>query len=321
MKFDSFILFLLVSIGIAYFFPQLALYQDGELLSSITTAGVFMIFFFYGLKLSFNEIRVGLSNWRLHVVVQLATFLIFPLVVLLFKPFVQSAVQENFWLSFFFLATLPSTVSSSVVMVSIAKGNIPAAIFNASISGLIGVLVTPLWMALFLDFQSEQILSNVYTGLLLEIILPVLMGLFLQRYWGGWASKYGKLLTKFDKLVILLIVYSSFAESFSSGIFDNISRSYLLNIFLGVILLFVFIYMALHIWCTRLIKMNRADTITAVFCGSKKSLTHGSVFGKFLFAGNPNAALFYLPLMVFHAFQIFVVTIIAQRLQRESHVD
>ncbi len=321
MKFDSFILFLLLSIGIAYFFPQLALYQDGQLLSSMTTTGVFLIFFFYGLKLSFKEIKTGLANWRLHVVVQLATFLIFPLVVLLFRPFVQTAVQENFWLSFFFLATLPSTVSSSVVMVSIAKGNIPAAIFNASISGLIGVLITPIWMALFLDFQSEHILTDIYIGLLLEIILPVLLGLFLQRYWGVWATRYSKLLTKFDKFVILLIVYSSFAESFSSGIFENISRAYLLNIFIGVLVLFILIYVLLHICCTRLLKLNRADTITAVFCGSKKSLTHGSVFGKFLFAGNPNAALFYLPLMVFHAFQIFVVTIIAQRLQRESNVD
>ncbi|GAL78303.1 sodium/bile acid symporter family [Algibacter lectus] len=48
-----------------------------------------------------------------------------------------------------FLAALPSTVSSSVVMVSMAKGNIPAAIFNASISGIIGVALTPLWMGAF----------------------------------------------------------------------------------------------------------------------------------------------------------------------------
>lgn len=50
-----------------------------------------------------------------------------------------------------FLATLPSTVSSSVVMVSIAGGNMAAAIFNASVSSLIGVFVTPLWMGIFLE--------------------------------------------------------------------------------------------------------------------------------------------------------------------------
>ena len=321
MKFDSFILFLLLSIVIAYFFPQLALYQEGQTLGSITTVGVFLIFFFYGLKLSFQEIKEGLANWRLHVLVQLGTFLLFPIVVLLFRPFVSTAVQENFWLSFFFLAALPSTVSSSVVMVSIARGNVPAAIFNASISGLIGVLITPLWMALFLDFQSQSILKDVYVGLLLEIILPVILGLFLQKYWGKWASKYGKQLSKFDKFVILLIVYSSFAESFNSGVFDSISRVYLISIFVGVILLFVLIYLLLKLLSKNVLGFNRADSITAIFCGSKKSLTHGSVFGKFLFVNNPNAALYFLPLMVFHAIQIFIVTIIAQRMQREVEED
>lgn len=321
MKFDSFILFLLISIVIAYFFPQLALYQDGETLASITTVGVFLIFFFYGLKLSFQEIKQGLANWRLHVVVQLATFLLFPLIVLIFRPLVQTVDQENFWLSFFFLAALPSTVSSSVVMVSIARGNIPAAIFNASISGLIGVLITPLWMALFLDFQSQNILQDVYGGLLIEIILPVVLGLGLQRYWGNWANRYGKQLSKFDKFVILLIVYSSFAESFNSGVFDSISRTYLLGIFAGVILLFMLIYVLLKIISSYLLGFNRADAITAIFCGSKKSLTHGSVFGKFLFVNNPHAALYFLPLMVFHAFQIFIITIIAQRMQREVERD
>ena len=317
MKLDSFILFLLLSIGIAYFFPQLALYQEGELLGKITTAGVFLIFFFYGLKLSFQEIKAGLSNWRLHILVQLATFLLFPVLVLLFRPLVQSAVDEHLWISFFFLAALPSTVSSSVVMVSIAKGNVPAAIFNASISGLIGVLITPLWMALFLDFQSHDILQDVYGGLLIEIILPVVLGLGLQRYWGSWANRYGKQLSKFDKFVILLIVYSSFAESFNSGVFDSISRAYLLGIFAGVIILFIVIYVLLKVVSSYLLGFNRADAITAIFCGSKKSLTHGSVFGKFLFVNNPHAALYFLPLMVFHAFQIFIITIIAQRMQRE----
>src|SRR5690606_17324768 len=133
------------------------------------------------------------------VVVQLVTFILFPLLVLPFKPFIADAVQENFWLSFFFLAALPSTVSSSVVLVSIAKGNVPAAIFNASISGLIGVIITPLWMSLFLDFQTENVFGDVYWGLIREIIIPVILGLLLQRYLGAWASKYSMRLAQFDK--------------------------------------------------------------------------------------------------------------------------
>lgn len=313
MKFDSFIFFLFLSIVLAYFFPQLAVYNEGDLLGYITTIGVSLIFFFYGLKLSFGDIKSGLSNWKLHLLVQGTTFLLFPILILLFYPLIETVPQKHFWISFFFLAALPSTVSSSVVMVSIAKGNIPAAIFNASISGLIGVIITPLWMSLFLDFQSENVFTDVYLGLIKEIILPVALGLFLQRYLGSWAMKYSKRLSQFDKAIILLIVYGSFAESFVSGVFSAISSLYLLYIFIGVGLLFVAVYLIVFLLSKYVFKFNEPDQITALFCGSKKSLTHGSVFGKFLFVNNPNAGLYFLPLMIFHAFQIFIVTIIAQR--------
>lgn len=312
LNFDPFILFLFLAIIVAYFFPGLFLLEEGFVIKMITSIGVALIFFFYGLKLSFAQIKSGLSNWRLHVAVQTITFLLFPVLLLLFRPFVHTALQEQFWLSFFFLAALPSTVSSSVVMVSIAKGNIPAAIFNASISGLIGVLITPMWMQLFLDFEDENILGDVYLGLLLEIILPVILGLGLQRFWGLWAMRYSKALSNFDKTIILLIVYSSFAESFTSGVFETIGVSYLMAVFIGAVVLFITVWYIIELVGKKILKFNREDHITVLFCGSKKSLTHGSVFGKFLFIATPSAGLYFLPLMVYHAFQILVITIIAQ---------
>lgn len=320
MKIDLFIVYLIFSIIVAYFFPHLAIYHDGEVLDILTSVGVSLIFFFYGLKLSFEQIKSGLKNWKLHIVVQLATFLIFPLFVLLFRPLIGDFISENTWVGFFFLATLPSTVSSSVVMVSLAKGNVPAAIFNASISGLIGVALTPLWMSLFLDFTTENVLVDVYGGLLLEIILPVIVGLLLQKYWGTWAARHSKQLSSFDKTVILLIVYSSFAHSFENGVFSTLSNQYLFQLFVAVILLFVLVYSLLYVLCKYVLKFNEADQITALFCGSKKSLTHGSVFGKFIFMNNPYAGLYFLPLMIYHAFQIFIITFIAQRYHKKHGV-
>jgi len=318
MKFDGFIVALLISIGIAYFFPQGVAYGDGQLLPLLTGVGVSLIFFFYGLKLSFSSIKSGLTNWKLYLVIQCATFLLFPLILLPFRFLIQNVEQEHYWLSFFFLAVLPSTVSSSVVMVSIARGNVPAAIFNASISGLIGVIVTPLWMGLFLDFQTENVFGDVYWGLVREIIIPVVLGLLLQRYFGAWANKYSKSLSMFDKSVILLIVYSSFAESFTSGVFEEVSTTYLVWVFVGVVVFFTVVYLLLWLVVKYFFRFSKADQITAVFCGSKKSLTHGSVFGKFLFVNNPHAGLYFLPIMLFHAFQIFIVTIIAQYYHNHS---
>lgn len=318
MKIDLFIVYLLLSILIAYFLPHLAVYQDGTVLNLITSLGVSLIFFFYGLKLSFGQIKAGLQNWKLHLFIQLATFLLFPIIVLLFRPLIGDLISIHTWLGFFFLAALPSTVSSSVVMVSIAKGNIPAAIFNASISGLLGVAITPLWMSLFLDFTTENVLADVYGGLIIEIILPVILGLLLQRYWGNWAMRNSKVLSNFDKTIILLIVYSSFAHSFESGIFTSMSVSDIFQVFGAVVVFFIVIYGLLFYLSKYFFRFNNEDHITALFCGSKKSLTHGSVFGKFIFLNNPYAGLYFLPLMIYHAFQIFIITFIAQRYHRKN---
>lgn len=305
MKIDSFVIAITLSVVVAYFFPQPAHILP---LDQIASLGISLIFFFYGLKLSPSKIKNGLSNWKLHFLIQGFTFLIFPLLVLLIKPFFESDLT---WLSVFFLAALPSTVSSSVVMVNMAKGNMPAAIFNASISGLIGIFITPLWMGLFMKTGSAD-MSEIYIKLLYEILVPIVLGLFLQKYGQKYVSKYTNFFTQFDRTVILIVIYKSFVHSFETGVFSSTSIKDLLLISLIVLVLFWAIY-GLISFSAKVLKLNREDRITALFCGTKKSLVHGTVFSKVLFAGNPSVGIFLLPIMLFHAFQILIIGIIANK--------
>ena len=316
VKIDKFVLSIIAVIIIAYFFPQWGIENSKIPINTISAIGISLIFFFYGLKLSPTQLRAGLKNWKLHLLVQGSTFLMFPLLVLIVRPFIQNEEQETIWLAFFFLAALPSTVSSSVVMVSMAKGNIPAAIFNASISGIIGIALTPLWMGLFIDSsQTDFDFTEIYLKLIIQIILPVILGLLLQRFFGEFARKHSSKLTLFDKSIILLIIYKSFAESFYNNIFSAVSFLDLLFLFIGVVILF-----ALAFWLTgfisRKLHMNKEDQITAQFCGTKKSLVHGTVFSKILFGNMATIGIMLLPLMLFHATQILVISIIASRKKR-----
>jgi solute carrier family 10 (sodium/bile acid cotransporter), member 7 len=116
--------------------------------------------------------------------------------------------------------------------------------------------------------------------------------------------------------VILLIVYNSFSQSFSSGIFDGISMLELFVVGIGVVCIFFVIYMIIG-YITRKLSFSREDRITALFCGSKKSLVHGSVFSEVLFSGMAGAGIFLVPIMVYHAFQLFIISIIAQKMSKE----
>ena len=316
-KIDKFVVAIATTVLLAYIFPQFGSKSSPVNLNLLASIGISLIFFFYGLKLSPEKVKVGLKNWKLHLLVQASTFLIFPIIVLLFLPFVHSEHNKSIWLAIFFLASLPSTVSSSVVMVSIARGNIPAAIFNASISGLIGIVITPLWMGLFLNNSNSNFdLGEIYIKLLTEVLLPLILGLFLHRFFVKQAAKYNTYLSTFDKSVILLIIYKSFATSFDENVFSSLEVSNLVVIVICVILLFYFVYYFTGIVSNKL-GFNREDKITAQFCGTKKSLVHGTIFSKILFQNAASIGIVLLPIMLFHGFQIFIISIIANKMARK----
>jgi len=315
---DWFIIALITMIVLAYFFPKIGSKDSAIPLSQIANYGVSVIFFFYGLRLSWKKMVEGISNWRLHLVVQLSTFLLFPIIVLFAKFLFGNLASEQIWIGIFFLACLPSTVSSSVVMVSIAGGNIPTAIFNASISTLIGVLITPLWMGLFLKASSIDFpFGTVMLKLVVMVIVPVMLGMMLHKFWGDFAERNKKKLRYFDQTIILLIVFTAFCESFSKKIFEGYSYLFLFGLGIAMIALFFSVY-GIMILLSRILKFKREDKITALFCGSKKSLVHGTVMSKVLFTGNPLIGIILLPIMIYHALQLVMVSIIAQGMARKN---
>nr|WP_321412488.1 bile acid:sodium symporter family protein [uncultured Carboxylicivirga sp.] len=315
---DPFILALMAMIVLGWLAPEPALYNGWFSLEKITQIGIALIFFFYGLKLSPHEMRQGMNNIKLHLLVQLTTFALFPILLLAFYPLLTSNESKLIWLAIFFLAALPSTVSSSVVMVVMAKGNVPGAIFNASLSGLIGILITPLWVGLFINTTNASFeLSGILISLFLKILLPVFIGLLLHRYWGKFVRKNSKKLAFFDKSIILLIVYKSFAKSFNSKLFESIPWINLLIILVSVLALFSIIYTTIS-QLSKWLKLSRNDRITALFCGSKKSLVHGSVMSSVLFKGMAAQGLMLLPIMLYHAIQLVIISFIAQQMGKKA---
>lgn len=314
---DGFMLALLSMIVLAYLWPFPGMKESPVPLAQISSYAVSVIFFFYGLRLSPDKFREGLVNWKLHVMVHVSTFILFPLLALAFRPLFKGEEHQMLWLAIFFLTTLPSTVSSSVVMVSIARGNIPAAIFNASISSLIGVFVTPLWMGLVLDTDSAHYdLLSVVGKLCLQVLLPVGLGIIMNKQWGRYAEKYKKYIRYFDQSSILLIVYTSFCESFGEHLFSEFEVKDIVFLGIGMLVLFFAVYFLLT-FLSRSFGFSHEDEVTAVFCGSKKSLIQGAVMSKVLFSG-AHAGVMLLPIMFYHALQLISASIIAQRMAHKA---
>jgi solute carrier family 10 (sodium/bile acid cotransporter), member 7 len=318
---DGFVLALLFMIILAWVWPEGAFETHDISLADIAGYGVSLIFFFYGLRLDPQKMKAGLRHWKLHLVVHLSTFVLFPLLVLIAKALFSARGYTDIWIGVFFLAALPSTVSSSVVMVSIARGNMAAAIFNASISSLIGVFLTPLWMSLYVDGNNGGGgLGDTFIKLIFQVLIPVIAGLLLHKRLGSFAEKHKVKLRYFDQTVILLIVYTSFADSFLNKRFEMLNLPALVILTLSMVLLFFIVYFIINLAC-RLLKFNQEDSIAALFCGSKKSLVHGTVMSKVLFGTSPLSGVILLPLMIYHAVQLIIASVIAGKLSERKNVE
>jgi sodium/bile acid cotransporter 7 len=315
---NGFFFLLIGTILLAWIVPSIGTDQSPLHLPKIAEYGVTLIFFFYGLKLNPKSLISDLSNWRLHLLVQISTFILFPVIILLVKLAFPVYFSSLLGLGIFYLATLPSTVSSSVVLVSIAGGNLPSAIFNASISSIIGIFITPIWMSAVLE-KTLGVFSIGHTilKLCLEVLLPVIMGLLLNRKLGAWASQYKTSLRNFDQFIILLIVFTSFCESFSGKMFNGFSFAelFLLGALMLIFFLLVFGLMYMFsIW----LRFNRTDRITVIFCGSKKSLVQGAVMGKVMFPDQSILGVVLLPLMMYHALQLLAGSTIAKAMGNKA---
>jgi len=313
---NAFFLCLVLMVALAWLFPQLGA-EDGILhLGAITTYGVSFIFFFYGVSLDPEKLKAGLRNWRLHLVIQLTTFVLFPAVAWVILYFFGT-VSNPLWLGFYYLAALPSTVSSSVVMVSIAGGNVPAAIFNASISSIIGIFVTPVWMSLYSQGRGDMALGNVIVKLCLQVLLPVIAGLLLHSKLGEWTEKNRSWLRKLDQLTILLIVFMAFSESFLKKMFAGFTLLEIALLSTAMVGFFLAMAMLMHVVSAAL-RFPRKDRITVIFCGSKKSIIQGAVMGKVLFSQGVSLGIVLLPLMLYHALQLMAGSILAQAMNQRS---
>jgi sodium/bile acid cotransporter 7 len=205
-------------------------------------------------------------------------------------------------------------VQSSIAFTSIAHGNVAAALTAATLSNLLGVVVTPALLGLLLQREGQSLSTSAVEKLAVQLLLPFALGQLLRPRLGGWMTRHKKALGYVDRSSILLVVYAAFSEGVVSGVWQRISARDLWV--LGLVdagLLTVVLTVTTYV--SRAPKFSRGDEITAVFCGSKKSLATGVPMASVLFA-QTRVGLLVVPLIVFHQLQLMACAWLAQRYAR-----
>lgn len=311
--FDGFLLALVAVVALAALAPQLGATGGPLHIDQVATYGIALIFFLYGLTLAPDKLKQGASHWRLHLTVQAATFILFPAIVfVLVLPF-RDHMPPGLATGFLYLGVLPSTVSSSVALTGLARGNVPIAIFNATLSSIIGVFATPILMAWFASTTGDPLpILPVVTKIVLLVLLPMALGQLARLWLKDWASRHVKRIRIVDRLVILLIVFNAFSDSVIGGVWAGHDVFLIGAMLLGVAVIFVVVYWVLKLVC-RLLAFDTPDTIACLFCGSVKSLATGVPLARIMFGNDPLLGLIIAPTMLYHVLQLVVLGVLANR--------
>ena len=311
-RLDPFSIGLLAAVGLAAVAPIGG--APAEALRVVTRVLIGAMFFLYGARLPRAAVVEALRQWRLHLVVLLGTYAIFPVLGLVVGLVAGALVSPALATGIVFLSTLPSTVQSSIAFTSIAHGNVAAAICSASLSNLLGVALTPLLTGLLLVGAGSGGFSlDAIEAIALQLLAPFVLGQILQPWLGAWVARRHGALGWSDRGAILLIVYAAFSDAVREGLWSAMP---VVDLLLLVALDAALLAAILLIMGALGRRFARADRIAIIFCGSKKSLATGVPMANVLFShGAVGTAL--LPLVVFHQMQLMVCAALARRWARE----
>ena len=185
-------------------------------------AAIVLLFFLHGAKLSREAVLAGVGHWRLHLMTLAFTYLLFPVLGLVAQALTGRLIDPTLAMGLLFLALLPSTVQSSIAFTAMAGGNVAAAVCSASLSNLIGVVLTPLLVTVFIHANGGA--GGAMDGLgsaqkiATQLLLPFVAGHLLRPLIGKWIDSHKKLLQPVDRSSVLLVVYSAFSAAVVNGV-------------------------------------------------------------------------------------------------------
>ena len=278
----------------------------------LSFVAVFVIFLIQGWKLNLGRLKEAWVDLRILFFLHSFIFVVPGFVVLGIR---EIGLVDPIWTpGLFFLAILPTTISSCVVYTRLAGGGADEALGHATFSNLFAMLWVPLVVFGdafgFFDFRGAEDKSGVSFELIpdfmLMVFLPVLIG-----WWGK--NKLSRIVLPENSFwsneipagCILLLAYFSFCSLFAE--FGNELLGPSMGMLAAVVFVLLLLIVTVLAWALGGFVSHSRKARVTFFCGSQKSLALGLPLAQMLFVFDENSVgLLVLPLALFHFGQLFL---------------
>ncbi|XP_048826382.1 sodium/bile acid cotransporter 7 isoform X1 [Brienomyrus brachyistius] len=309
---EWFIIGIVLVISFAKLEPSVGV-RGGPLKPEITVTyfAVSAIFFNSGLSLKTEELTSALMHVKLHLFVQTFTLAFFPVAIWLFlKLLALTAINEWLLKGLQTVGCMPPPVSSAVILTKAVGGNEAAAIFNSAFGSFLGIVVTPVLLLIFLGSSSSVPFSSIFSQLFMTVVVPLIVGQVCRRFVKDWLERRKPPFGAISSAVLLIIIYTTFCDTFSNPNIHLDRLSLLLVVFIIFSIQLGFMLLAFMFSTRRTSAFTPADTVAIIFCATHKSLTLGIPMLNIVFEGFEHLSLISVPLLIYHPAQILLGSIL-----------
>uniref|UniRef100_A0A4X1SHB6 Sodium/bile acid cotransporter n=1 Tax=Sus scrofa TaxID=9823 RepID=A0A4X1SHB6_PIG len=289
--------------------------NGGPLKPEITVSyiAVATIFFNSGLSLNTEELTSALVHIKLHLFIQIFTLAFFPAAIWLFLQLL-SITPINEWLlkGLQTVGCMPPPVSSAVILTKAVGGNeVMSAMLLFYILFYFGTTEScPRKCITILGSSSSVPFTSIFSQLFMTVVVPLIIGQIVRRYIKDWLERRKPPFGAVSSSVLLMIIYTTFCDTFSNPNFDLDKFSLILILFTICSIQLSFMLLTFIFSTRNNSGFTPADTVAIMFCSTHKSLTLGIPMLKIVFAGHEHLSLISVPLLIYHPVQILLGSVL-----------
>ncbi len=280
------------------------------------------IFLIAGLILPATALWDATRRLRVHVAVQIFILIALPaLAYALALSGLLDTWPAGLRSGVLILACLPTTITSCVVLTRSAGGDEALALVIAATGSVLGVLICP-WTILWLtSVRPDAPLLGVFRDLALQTLVPLAIGQLIRLRCQAWCDRQRPALGRWSNRCFLVILAYVVATTVASGSVRVDAQM------LGLAGAAVLAGFTLALLGARLLarwpwlRLNHGGRIAVQLCASNKSAAIGVPLIGLLAADRADIGLLCLPVVLYHALQLVVGGVLADRWRRAPAVE
>lgn len=230
---------------------------------------IVIIFILSGIALDTRQIKEGLSDIKGTL---LALFIIFLAAPVIGYFFSLLPIETGLILGIFLVSTMPTTLSSGVVMTGSAGGNMAHSLLITIIANSLAVITIPISLSYLIGGNENQVIHIDQLSIIIKIatlvLLPLIAGIVARRLFSATLQPILPYTSAWNQLGILTIVWMALCGG------RNAIVSSLDSIILIVIVVFFFhlCLVLAALWLTHFLKIGKGKRESVIFMGGQKTL-------------------------------------------------